>query len=370
MRRAHLFFPENDLALAGNLDAYTAPPAAVRLRKAGAALPLWYGADGDCFVAQGVNAAWLDGIRSSFGIDIDVFDYRPERWTPAPWGWSRAARRYFASLGFDSGALPSDSRLDAMRMLSHRRTSARIGALIAGAVPFAVAPPAVELDSEAAVREFAVRMGRAVFKLPWSSSGRGVLAVEAAALESRMPMLRGMLRRQGSVMGEPYYDKTLDFAMLFTMDSGRCSYSGVSVFDTVSLGVYAGNRLAPQAVLEQAVCSCVGRDVFEGVRGVLPGILADVIGDVYDGPVGVDMMAVAGGGFAIAPAVELNLRNTMGHVCLNFYVRYVEQGAEGYFSVEKTPRQDSARIFGGRIRGGVFNLVPPGPGPGFCVELR
>ena len=100
MRKAHLFFPENDLALARDLARYTAPPAAVRLRKAGAALPLWYGANGDCFVAQGVDASWLDSVKGRFGMDIDVFDYRPERYSPVPWGWSKASRTYFESLGF------------------------------------------------------------------------------------------------------------------------------------------------------------------------------------------------------------------------------------------------------------------------------
>ena len=115
MRKAHLFFPENDLALARDLARYTAPPAAVRLRKAGAALPLWYGADGDCFVAQGVDALWLDSVKGRFGMDIDVFDYRPERYSPVPWGWSKASRTYFESLGFGRQALPDDSRLAALR---------------------------------------------------------------------------------------------------------------------------------------------------------------------------------------------------------------------------------------------------------------
>ncbi len=370
MRKAHLFFPENDLALARDLARYTAPPAAVRLRKAGAALPLWYGADGDCFVAQGVDASWLDSVKGRFGIDIDVFDYRPELYSPVPWGWSKASRTYFESLGFGRQALPDDSRLEALRMLSHRRTASDIARRIAAKLPFAVAPAAEELFSEGEVREFVGRRGRAVLKLPWSSSGRGIVSVEASTLDAQLPMLRGMLRRQESVTAEPRYDKKLDFAMLFTMDGGSCSFSGVSVFDTAALGVYAGNRLAPQELLEAEICSMVGREVFDGVRHALPEVLSAVIGDVYNGPVGVDMMAVDNQDYAIAPAVELNLRNTMGHVCLSLYDRYIERGAVGRFAVEKTRRPDSADVYGGRIRRGVFNLVPPGGDLTFCVEVR
>ena len=112
--------------------------------------------------------------------------------------------------------------------------------------------------------------------------------------------------------------KKLDFAMLFTMDGGSCS-SAVSVFDTAALGVYAGNRLAPQELLEAEICSMVGREVFDGVRDALPEVLSAIIGDVYNGSVGVDMMAVDNRDYAIAPAVELNLRNTM--VCVPQSVR-------------------------------------------------
>ena len=39
-------------------------------------------------------------------------------------------------------------------------------------------------------------------------------------------------------------------------------------------------------------------------------------------------------------------------------------------AVEKTRRADSADVYGGRLRHGVFNLVPPGGDLTFCVELR
>ena len=45
------------------------------------------------------------------------------------------------------------------------------------------------------------------------------------------------------------------------------------------------------------------------------------------------MMAVDNQDYAIAPAVELNLRNTMGHVCLSLYDRYIERGAVGRFAI-------------------------------------
>ena len=77
--KLHLFNPENDLALAANLDHYTPPKAAVDLRRSGALLPMWYADAGDRVLCHGVNARWFDTVRTAFGIDVDVFNHTMER---------------------------------------------------------------------------------------------------------------------------------------------------------------------------------------------------------------------------------------------------------------------------------------------------
>ncbi len=368
--KLHLFFPENDLALVRDLPNYTPPIAAVRLRRAGEALPLWYGSDGDRFVASGINAAWLDGMKNTFGMDIDVFDYRPDRYTPAPWGWSKASREVFLRLGFDKGCLPDDAALARMRELSHRRTSAEIGRRLALCCPAgSIAGASEELKSEDEVRRFVNRTGDSVLKLPWSSSGRGLVAVGREDIDARMPSILGMIRNQGSVMGEKHYHKTIDFAMLFTIGDGKCRYDGLSVFTTASLGSYEGNILAPQSQLEAMIKEKVDSDAFDSVRDSLQGILQDIIGNSYSGPLGVDMMGIDDDGVSLAPAVEMNLRMTMGHLCRLFYSRYVADGACGHFCVSAERKPDSFSAFDGRMQSGLMNLVPPGGSFNFFVSL-
>ena len=56
-----------------------------------------------------------------------------------------------------------------------------------------------------------------------------------------------------------------------------------------------------------------------GIRQRIIGVMEPALKDIYCGPFGVDMMAVArtdGDGFWLHPCVELNLRRTMGHVAL------------------------------------------------------
>ncbi len=363
---AHLFFPENDLALALDLEHYTAPPAAVRLRRAGQPLPLWYGADGDCFVASGVNASWLDGVRNTFGIDIDVFDYRPGAWAPAPWGWSKASRLVFRNLGFSADRLPDDDALDAVRLLSHRRTAARVAEELKARTGIGTA--AVEIFSISELLDYLSTTPDAVVKLPWSSSGRGLVALRCEPAEGQISQIEGMIRRQGSVMAEPRYDKTLDFAMLFTMEGGRCRPAGLSVFETSGIGIYTANILVPQQELADMVAQKTGREAFDTVAAALPGILEDVIGTAYDGPLGVDMLATSDG--EIVPVVELNLRMTMGHLCARFYDRFVSPGAVGRFAVGAGRADDSFEARNCRISAGHLNLVPPGGAFTFAVDLR
>ncbi len=275
--KLHLFYPENDLALARDIARYTAPPAAVSLRRSGATLPIWYGEAGDSFISHGVNAEWLRSIESMFAPGISPFNHQPADLQPAPWGWSKASRQIFSDQGFPASVLPSDSGLASLRQLSHRRTAAKVAEKLASALPFNIAPPAVELNTEDDIRKFVMSQENGtVVKLPWSSSGRGLVATDPRTINTQGGMFRGMLNRQASVMAEPRYTKLLDFAMLFTIEGGHCRFDGLSVFTNTQLGSYAGNTLATQEELEQIVCSHIEHTQFAAVKDCLPGILEKI----------------------------------------------------------------------------------------------
>ena len=145
MGKLHLFFPENDLALARDLEHYTAPPAAVKLRISGALLGMWYGAPGDIVVDYGTDSRWYDRVRTRYALAPAIYGGSPDGLVPAPWGWGKAARLEFVRLGFGKESLPSDEDLDVMRSLSHRRTAAIIADALASVVDFPLAPASREL---------------------------------------------------------------------------------------------------------------------------------------------------------------------------------------------------------------------------------
>jgi len=113
MASLYLFNPDNDIALARDVDNFTAPAAARDIRHAGSTLPIWYGIPGDRIIARGVSARWYDSVEKLFSTGIDVIgDSSPDTFTPSPWGWSKASRRDFIRLGMDPALLPDDNTLD------------------------------------------------------------------------------------------------------------------------------------------------------------------------------------------------------------------------------------------------------------------
>ncbi len=373
-RFLHFFYPENDLALASDRPRYTAPDNATRLRVSGQTLPMWFADPTDCFLATGVNAEWFRKINSLFGSTATPFDYNTAETIPAPWGWSKAARQSFVDIGFPLSSLPSDEYLEYLRDLSHRRTAARVASMLAASLSFPVAPPAEELNSFEAISHFVGSHPEGtILKLPWSSSGRGLVAVDSSMIDRQRPMIEGMIRRQGSVMAEPRYAKTVDFALLYTIKDGKCTFDGYSLFNTERLGSYTGNVLASPDDLHKLISTNLPAGQLDKVREALIPILEEVAAS-YSGPLGVDMMSVQGQDYSFVPVVEINFRMTMGHLCHRFYDRFVVPGKRGEFSVRTAGAASPSgfidvAVEDGRISSGSIDLAQPGSYFSFVAEI-
>jgi hypothetical protein len=174
---------------------------------------------------------------------------------------------------------------------------------------------AVECSDVEQVEAFMSRWQRVVVKAPWSSSGRGVRFYDTERLVDQGKLMvdnwiRNVIKQQGSVMVEPYYNKVKDFGMEFEVDAtGKVHYLGLSLFHTKN-GAYTGNLLATEAAKRELMGRYLPLELLDDIR---QRIIDNVhLGD-YQGPFGIDMMVVSG---KLHPCVELNLRRTMGHVAL------------------------------------------------------
>ena len=275
----HLFNPEHDIALAAHLAHFTPPHAARQLKADLCWLPaLWANADDAVLVENAEYARKACSRRLKLlGRKAPQFVERQqlpqlEITRVEPWGWDAALATDLKRWGVPADILPSDALLEQYRQLSHRHTSAQLlpALRIEGTVG-----EAVECATLEQVEDCRERWGQIVVKSPWSSSGRGVhFSVQEG-------WINNVLKVQGSVMVEPYYNKVKDFGMEFERDKdGEVRYLGLSLFHTKN-GAYIGNGI------DMMIVNADGKSKMNDGRCLLH------------------------------PCVELNLRRTMGHVALS-----------------------------------------------------
>ncbi len=357
----HIFNPEHDIALAANLSNFTAPHAGRQLRNDLGFLPALWAQEGDRVLVQHEESA-LKAYRRvchrlvKLGIKkIENGELRMENYdmfkgandgsgignhnSPfsivnsqfiQPWGWDRAIRRELERNGVPASLLPTAEQIEQIRQLSHRRTSAQ---LLPQLQMEGTVGEAFECTTIEQVEELHRRYGRLVLKAPWSSSGRGVRFCDAARLVNNEELImnnwvRNVIKTQGSIMAEPYYNKVRDFGMEFEANAeGHIRYLGLSLFHTVN-GAYEGNILATESVKREMISRYIPVSLLDSVK---QRIVERLHLDGYVGPFGIDMMIVKSIGngnhnsqlsilnsqLLLHPCVEINLRRTMGHVALS-----------------------------------------------------
>lgn len=319
-RRLFFYNPENDGALA-NSGSYTPGKGAAAVARAGSAALLFMCEEGDCLLVRSRDELQrAERVKKVFNLSGEIVLSAPCDAVPTPWGWSTYTRALLASAGVPSDSLPTDEWLSKMRMLSHRRTTVDIHRCLA--TPARLAPIEAHSEEEAmdAVRRFD---GDAVAKLPWSSSGRGVIYSNASPESTFRDYIKGMLRRQGSVMIERRYDRLQDFALLFKCSGGVARFRGMSLFVTDGRGFYGGNLIAPQSDLMARI-----PELKDAPGAKLSRALTEVVARDYEGWLGVDMLSYRSvtGEISVAPCIEVNLRLTMGIVAMHAATRLSAPG--------------------------------------------
>lgn len=305
--RLHLFNPDNDLALAVNLDNYTPPKAAAELARAGALLPMWLAGDGDAvLVSAAKDIADADKLKERYGLKAKaVITPSAEVTSCEPWGWSRAVRRRFEAAGVEPGLLPDDIYLDRYRSLSSRLTTLRLAEWLG------LEPPVAACDVDVAMAAISRNESRGLgsyLKMPWSCSGRGVFTTGQMSSQQTERRVADIIRSQGYVIVEPDRRRAADFACLYRIEEGRASFHALSLFATDDGGGYRGNLI----ISDDDIIDRLGVDPMPWAERVEEALTVIAAPDVGHGWAGVDMVVTTAGD--IYPMIELNLRCTMGIV--------------------------------------------------------
>ena len=327
MAQLHVFNPEHDIALASNLANFTAPHAGRQLRADLGFLPVLWAEEGDVILVENVEyatKAW-ERLRKRLVSMGETTGFIPrnhqflaekplvscrETASVLPWGWDKAIRRELERKGVPLSAMPSDRQLETIRTLSHRQTAAQLLPLLQmeGTVG-----EAVLCETTEAVEQQLRLHPRLVLKAPWSSSGRGIRFIDRQLNDHQRGWLCNLLKNQGGVMAEPYYEKVKDFGVEFESTDEGIRYLGLSLFHTAN-GAYTGNILATENKKREMLSRYISISLLDCVK---EKICSTLLLKDYRGPFGIDMMIVKDNSqLRLHPCVEINLRRTMGHVAL------------------------------------------------------
>jgi len=321
----HIFNPEHEIALAYNKKYMVAPHAAQELRMNLGWIPALWAEDGDVVLVDDAKFAIKASQRmKTFTKDVlylernELRDFQFD--CVKPWGWNLALRTMLEDYHVSGHILPSDERLAGIRRISNRCQANAIIPLLRNGLERKTCGESFIAVSLSEVNECLKKWHHIVMKAPWSSSGRGVRYAKDSLLDVTGKWVNNIIRQQGSMTVEPYYNKVMDFGMEFEAHYGKVEYCGLSLFQTVN-GAYKGNILASEAEKAETLRKYMIADVAEKVKSRICERFPDIMDGIYEGPFGVDMMIVSnerGGGFLLHPCVEINVRRTMGHVALTF----------------------------------------------------
>lgn len=311
----YLYNPTTDLALAAGGRTYTPKHSVELFERKNMLLPCLYASSGDSIlllydvleeelIANPLYRQDLHYIKLS---DLSLKNERI-----FPWGWNLALRQLLLKNGYPEKLMPNEETLACWRQLAHRSTAVRLNELLSNSFV------AKEFKSIENALEYVDKEKEVMIKLPWSSSGRGILAIREGDLKSAKRRIVDGINNQGSVIIEKLWHKILDFATEWESDGNNITFLGYSIFETDHAGRYIKNVIASQSELINILKTRVTIDelnkLVEEMHCHLKYLLIDKATHPYVGPFGVDGLITVDNN--IVPCIEINLRMTMGHVAL------------------------------------------------------
>lgn len=324
----HIFNPEHEMALAIDKAIFTLSHNIQELRTNLGFLPALWADDGDAVLVDDISFA-VKALKQIKRKHNDVLfltedDIHNIPFTEIkPWGWDVNIKHRLLSSGVKPELLPDNDKLLRIKDLSSRKQTEYLLPFLRNEIEGLTCGESLFTDDIHSVVGYIELHENTVIKTPWSSSGRGIRYVNRDNINK--PLLywvSNIIRNQGGISIEPYYNKVKDFAMEFMADSnGMVTYCGLSVFDTEKCN-YHGNLIASEDVKNNILSRYISRELLDITRERIKTQMQEMLKGVYCGPFGVDMMIVArdnGKGYLLHPCVEINLRNTMGHLANALY---------------------------------------------------
>ena len=362
MKRA-IFNPEHDLCLADGSGSFIPPAAIVEFARRCSWVERFMVEP--TVAVQDASAAGL-ATGDAGGVDVGIAVATVAPVEIMPWGWNRTLRDRLLKEGVPAEQLPDDAQLDFIRENSRRELAVELherlcaectqcgfgvyaqrksvcGESCPSVQKRIVVPPSYRIVAHnmEQIEAFLQQRGRVVLKAPLSGSGKGVRFVSGEFMETDRGWCKRTLQRQGVVIVEQRMEIVKEFAMLFECGE-EVKFRGYSLFYATN-GAYKGNLLASNEYIEKLLGEFIAVDELRQVQEKIRLFLQEKLHGRYKGFVGVDQFVaeaavgvdslgvaylagatdaekdLSGRKYTWNPAMEINLRMTMGLIARNIY---------------------------------------------------
>lgn len=323
-----LFNPHCELSILKEQQHYTPPKMIKKVQNDLSVLLMWLASENDTILTANnqVNSSWLSTMQSVVGIYFKL---------ESPQGIKEKKIKFSGIKSWgESPSLVSDLHFMNVRYLqsliwdeNHKRLFHReFGYELLGYVVDNELDEVIAVDQlgkfintpDAIYQEiidlFTSNPYGVILKLPFSSSGRGLLVLKRNDITpSVKSWVESAINQQGSVLVEPLFEKVFDFSLLFKKYNNEVEFLGGSSFLTGMTGQYYGASLNSF----QNEFSVKEWDTLQKVIELIKTKLKTE--NTLSGYFGIDAMMIQGsnGERIIHPCVEINPRYTMGHITLN-----------------------------------------------------
>jgi hypothetical protein len=327
-RTIHIFNIEHDLAIANNNSNYIPPRVCAEMDQDLGTLPLWYGSDHEITLTTEHISPKIAEALSMNQLSMNPAEYIPIADDSfQTWGWDKAIEKKIRFISPDSN-LPDS---DIIRKLSHRRLSIELLKEHAKTHGFPQELLPEEVYSTERIKDI-TEQRKSLLKAPLSGSGRGLWWGLSGYDFNVERWSKRTLQQQHSVIVEPIWEKTADYAIEFECKGGAVKFVGFSHFLADPAGVYRCNLLLSDEAIERKLAQEIGKNTIQEATEISTKFIQRQIAPYYNGYLGIDMLTgIYKGQMVLNPGVEINLRMTMGIVARLFYNKYVKEGKSGTF---------------------------------------
>lgn len=349
----HFFNPGHEYALLNHSPYYTPPSSMVKMQQELAYIACWYANEGDIVLGfETLTDDFKESIENIHKkvqyISIkEIGDNREllKNQTISLWGISPQAIHFFEGLNkrydlnlnipqWDSGLIELGSRRKAQECLSfliEKNQEIQEDIL-----------PQIHITLNSIEDLVTNTPYKLLAKAPYSSSGRGLLWLPIGELtRTERQILHGILKKQKYVSIEKALNKQLDFAMEFKINVESVDFIGYSLFKTNKKGAYLCNSVDKQEHLKHEIEAYISANSLDKIKADLVDFFRSQYSSVYNGYIGVDMMVYEeNGDYFLQPCVEINMRNNMGIVALNFSNKYLNPSSNGRLYIDFSAKGD------------------------------